>query len=131
MTNFPSAEDPVLGWFYARRERAFRLVLVRGPRVLGPASRIGGFPFLPEGQDWPRCPKCRMGLFFVGQLGENLPPVPLPPGIDVFCIYKCRMSSFLVFRQFVDDSGNSVANELGIEVDDESKSQIGQAEMRM
>jgi hypothetical protein len=39
------------------------------------------------------------------------------------------MSSWLVFRQSVDDSGNSVTKELGIEVDDQSKSRRGQTEM--
>jgi hypothetical protein len=42
---------------------------------------------------------------------------------------KDMMSSLLVFRQSVDDSDNSVTNELGVEFDDESKSHSGQVEI--
>ena len=83
-------EHPDLTWFRERPRETTILQLSKPlAPVLGSCSRLGGFPFLPEGEPWPVCEKCEVPLFFVGQFGRDLPQLPLPNGCDLLCIYKC------------------------------------------
>ena len=83
-------QSPALAGF---RDRPRETLIVKAKKaakpILGPRSRLGGFPYLPRRASWPTCPRCRMSLFFIGQFGTDLGPLPLPKGINLLSAFKC------------------------------------------
>lgn len=83
-------DHPALTWYRERPRKAYTLVMSAATTpILGPASRIGGFPFLPVDELWPICSQCGVTLFFVGQFGRDIEPFVLPHGAELLCVYKC------------------------------------------
>jgi len=82
--------SPALAWY---RERPRETLVVKTKKaakpILGPQSRLGGFPYLPKGTTWPACSRCGISLFFVGQFGRDLAPLPLPKGVNLLSVFKC------------------------------------------
>src|SRR5436190_6377973 len=82
--------DPILKWFRDRPRAAHVLAARKSSKpLLGPRSRLGGFPFLPSASKWPDCTRCGTSLFFVGQFGKDLENLPLPNNFDLLSIFKC------------------------------------------
>src|SRR5256885_1811755 len=83
-------QSTALDWFRVRPRDAYVLTAKKKSRpLLGPQSRLGGFPFLPKVQKWPLCPRCGMSLFFVGQFGRDLETLPLPKRFTLLSMFKC------------------------------------------
>jgi len=83
-------DDPHLTWFRERARVAYVLSCQKPSQpILGPQSRLGGYPLLPDGAEWPVCTACGTSLFFVGQFGRDLEVLPLPKGADLLTVFKC------------------------------------------
>jgi hypothetical protein len=90
-------EAPVIipaleAWLKERALPSYRLLLQSAdPAHLDPrSSHLGGPPFLPAGEEWPRCPSCGAPFSFIGQV--RLDEAGLAEGptlLTFFCCHAC------------------------------------------
>jgi uncharacterized protein YwqG len=69
----PAKFRRLLPWFEAHRRTAWKPVVKAG-RGAPAASRIGGLPWLAEGEAWPTCGRCKGPMRFFAQI--NLDDLP-------------------------------------------------------